>query len=268
MFSPFSRLLRGLSIVGLFAVGLGSAAQTPTPPPAPAEPTYVTHKDFRSKMFFLKHRDPRDVARSLYALRSGAKGTELNANKDSGTLSVRDFPENIAAIEEALKRLDTPEPTRRDVEFHIHVLFASNSPVLGSDYPEELRDVIGALKSTLNYRSYTLAASLVQRAQDGTQWINGAGATEIQIAEAKGEKRTLPMPFKLQIESVKVESPASGPAIIKLEHFDFGFNSVPAEWAARIRSDLSLKDGEKVVVGTSTLKDRGIVLVLTAHLLK
>ena len=33
-------------------------------------------------------------------------------------------------------------------------------------------------------------------------------------------------------------------------------------------TDLTLKDGEKVVVGTSVLKDRGLIVVLTAKVLK
>ena len=36
----------------------------------------------------------------------------------------------------------------------------------------------------------------------------------------------------------------------------------------RIWTSLSLKDGEKVVVGTSTLKDQGLILVVTGRILK
>jgi hypothetical protein len=34
---------------------------------------------------------------------------------------------------------------------------------------------------------------------------------------------------------------------------------------ARFDTDLSFKEGEKVVVGTSVIKDRGLIVVLTAR---
>jgi hypothetical protein len=34
-----------------------------------------------------------------------------------------------------------------------------------------------------------------------------------------------------------------------------------------MRTDLSLKVGEKVVVGTTTIKDKGLIVVLTAKVL-
>jgi hypothetical protein len=38
--------------------------------------------------------------------------------------------------------------------------------------------------------------------------------------------------------------------------------------AAVIRSDVGVREGEKVVVGTAGLKDKALILVLTAKLLK
>ncbi len=269
MFCILSHTLRRISIAGLLTAGLSALAQTPTPPATPAtEPSFVIQKDFRSKMFVVKHRDPRDLIRSLRSLGSGFKGAEVVANEGTGTISVRDFPENLATIEEALKRLDVPEPSRCDVEFHVHVLFASNVGGPEGSYPEELREVLTALKSTLTYRSYTLASSLIQRAQEGTRGLSGGGATEIHTKEAKGGESTVTLPFAYKINGFKIETPVSGASVIKLEGMDFGFNSVPAAWQASFRTDLSLKDGEKVVVGTSTLKDRGVVVVVTVHILK
>lgn len=271
MFPIFSRALGSLVAAMLVTASLSGQTHPPAPAPAPAavvEPLFITHKDFRSKLFVVKYRKARDLKKSLDSLLSGFKGAELTANTDAGTLAVRDFPENIAAIEDALKRLDLPESTQSEVEFHFHVLFASNTGGPEGGYPEELREVLAALKATLSYRSYTQAASMVQRGQEGNRGMLGAGATEIQTTGAKGEKHTLALPFKIMINAIKVETPASGPAIIRVEGLDFAFNNVPQEWAARIRTELSLKDGEKVVVGTTTLKDRGVVLVVTAHVLK
>src|SRR5215470_14013339 len=66
-------------------------------------------KRFSVKLFEVKHRIPSALRDALWTLGSGAKGADINANNNLNTLTVRDFPENIAAIEEALKRLDVPD---------------------------------------------------------------------------------------------------------------------------------------------------------------
>jgi hypothetical protein len=50
---------------------------------------------------------------------------------------VRDFPENLAAIEAALARPDQPMAARRDLGMHIHVLFASLQEGPSTGFPEE-----------------------------------------------------------------------------------------------------------------------------------
>jgi hypothetical protein len=77
---------------------------------------------------------------------------------------VRDFPENLASIEEALKRLDTPEPSRPEVELYIHVLLASNAEVT-SPAPPALKDVVTQLQSTLSFKNYQLLTTVIQRAK-------------------------------------------------------------------------------------------------------
>lgn len=260
-FSPLSFLALAAALT------FPAAAQSPTPTP---EVAYVTHKDFRTKLFVLQHRDAREVARSLATLGSGAKGAELTPNRDLGTLSVRDYPENIAAIEEALKRLDVPAAHGQSVEFHVHVLFASNSPINEGEYPEELQEVIAALRSTLAYRTYNKAVSLVLRGVEGTRGVNARGTTEVQgvVPEPKGVWRSMTLPFLIQIDNFKVETPANGPALIRLDKMTFESYAVSPEFQTKIQSDITLKAGEKVVVGTSTLKDKGVVVVLTAQLVK
>ena len=80
-------------------------AQTPAAAPPPKEPEYVTTRDFKSKILTVQHRDLRQLRDMLLPLCSGFRGASLAAVEGDGlkTLSVRDFPENILAIEEALK---------------------------------------------------------------------------------------------------------------------------------------------------------------------
>ena len=61
------------------------------------------------KLFEIKHRSRNSLANSVKPLGSGAGNATIYANEDLKTVTVRDFPENIAAIEEALKRLDVPD---------------------------------------------------------------------------------------------------------------------------------------------------------------
>src|SRR5688572_12824915 len=70
----------------------------------------VTERQFKTKIFELKYRDPGTLANVVRQLGSGFKGAGISTNAEFKTITVRDFPENIATIEEAIKRLDTPAP--------------------------------------------------------------------------------------------------------------------------------------------------------------
>ena len=139
-----------------------SSAQQPSPTPAPSD-NYVTLSGFKNRVFEVKYRDPNSLASVLNRLTSGFKGAGITPNTEFRTLTVRDFPENLATIEEALKRLDTPGAPQPNIELHMHVLLASNMGGGGLDVPAELKDVLAELRGTLNYKNYELAASVVQR---------------------------------------------------------------------------------------------------------
>ncbi len=256
---------RSLAVL-LFTFSL-AMAQAPAPA-APKESEYVTTRDFKSKVFAVKHRSPHRIAQILRPLGSGFKGATLSSTEEEGlaAITVRDFPENIASIEEALKRLDVPSAAAKEVEFHIHVLFASKTQGPSEEFPEELRDVLVTLKSTLQYKSYTLATSFVQRAAVSSNNFGGMG--EIAAAGASGANPSNPLKLKWGIYQCQIETPAEGPSSLKLSKFLLQASDQSAGILASVLTDLSLKDGEKVVVGTSVLKDRGLIVVLTAKVLK
>jgi type II secretory pathway component GspD/PulD (secretin) len=112
--------------LSLIFVTASFAQQPSTTTPNPSD-NYVTEKNFKSKVFEVKYRDPGSLANVLKQLGSGFKGAMIYPNSDFKTLTVRDFPENLATIEEALKRLDTPAAPRPNIELRMHVLIASNT---------------------------------------------------------------------------------------------------------------------------------------------
>jgi hypothetical protein len=244
-------------------------ATTPKADPAAARPIdYVETRDFKGRIFEVKHRNPAIIVQAISNLGSGFKGAKMSYNLDLNTIVVRDFPENIAAIEEAIKRFDTPEPPRPDIDLRMHVLIASNAGGTSNQYPADLADVVKQLQSTLNYKNYHLIASVMQRVKDQTRNINGRGVALVgpPLAESNFDAR-----YNWVVVELMVSPAASGPATIQLKRVDFSLN--PNEYTsplgqASISTELSVRDGEKVVVGTATLKDKALVLVLTARIIK
>lgn len=241
-----------------------AAQPSPKPTQGAKEESFVTEKGFSSRIFEVKHRDPNDLVSVLHPLGSGFKGARIQPNRELKTISVRDFPENIGAIEAAIKRLDVPETARTDVELRLWVLVASNAPEASTAYPEDLKDVISALKSALQYKSYALAGSFVQRVRDGARGVRGEGVTELgESAGGKGEKQAMQLEY--QIQTLSVEPAEAGPPSLKLDGFHF---SLVGSGRAQIRTDVTLRDGEKVVVGTSTVRDKGLAVVISARVIR
>jgi hypothetical protein len=54
---------------------------------------------------------------------------------------------------------------------------------------------------------------------------------------------------------------------VRLGNFYFGINGRDGDKAS-VRSDVGVRDGEKVVVGTAGLRDKALILVLSAKLIK
>src|SRR5262245_34587554 len=96
------------------------------------ESQFVELSGFKRQIFHIKHRDPHELVRIPQPLGSGFKGAIMQPNGEYSTITVRDFPENIATIAEAIKRLDVPlspkppRPAFPDIEVYAHILIASN----------------------------------------------------------------------------------------------------------------------------------------------
>lgn len=272
--------LRTLALSALLASAL--TAQAPPAPPAPqgkpTEPELATLRAMKSRIFMVRHQDPMILIRTLRPLGSGVNGSVLVSNSEGGinSLSARDYPENLAAIEEALKRLDVPAAVQKatDVELTLHVLFASRSPVSEGGLPAELQDVVKQLRGTLAYRGYSLAASFVQRVQvldNARSHTSGLGHVlpgALGTTEGKDAAR---MKVEWRADGLRLTSPAEGPSSLDVEPFRLDLEEATAtrtSTLAKFNTPLSIREGERVVVGTSVVKDHGVVVVLTAHRIK
>jgi len=237
--------------------------------PAPTD-NYVTNTGFKNRVFEVHNRMPEDLVPVIKLLTSGFKGAQLAASNEFRTITVRDFPENIAAIDEAIKRLDTPEAKRPDIELRMHVLLASNQGGTLSEYPADLKDVIKELQTTLNYKDYYLLTSIVQRTRESRReqfpYLAGRGSAEIGWNTAAGGVERRISNYQFEAWSIALNSTPSGTVEIQLGNFTFSL-SVPGS-ESRIHSDLKIREGEKVVVGTAGFSDKALILVMTAKVLK
>ena len=239
-----------------------STAQQPASSPAPAQPESITERTFKSRVFEVKYRDPNSLHNALFNLGSGYKGSTMSANTEFRTLTVRDFPENIATIEEALKRLDVPAAPRPNIELHMHVLVASNAGGTASEVPADLKDVLTQLRGTLNYKNYELAASIVQRLTETPRALQGSGTAELPSTNPGTPNAS--MPYEYYFNHISLVPNATGAASVQIA--EFTFVTIEKE-RAKVQTALNLRNGEKVVVGTATIRNRALVIVLTAKLI-
>lgn len=215
----------------------------------------------KSRVFELKNRSPGEVMKVVRPLGSGVKGTSISESGEFKTITVRDFPENLAAIEDTLKRLDVPKPPTPDVELRIRVLIAA--PSGGSQVPNDLEPVVKQLHATLNYKGYFQIATFTLRVKSGS----GAKGTGVTAVNPPVAAESTSMSYSYGFEDVGITHPASGPAMVQIRKLHYSIDG-KSLGEAQINTGLSLREGEKVVVGTASLKDRAMILVLSSRVVK
>jgi len=276
MFLVKSRLVIALALCLSFAP---VAAARQGADPAPKGKSWVEEKALKAKIFEVKNRDPRALSTVLKGLSSGIGNSDISFSEEFKTITVRDYPENLVVIEEAIKRLDTPEPPHAaspDVGIHIHVLVASNAAGAAEDFPAELNDVIKQLQSTLRYKSYSLMTSEVHRTKTFGGEVSNSGVVDSKVFNLFNPQAS-PIMYDYIAKRIMLGVASSGGASVDIGNFQFTMR-IPIDLSGNgskiqyqnvgFTSPLNVRDGEKVVVGTTTMGDKALIVVLSVKLLK
>ena len=229
------------------------------------------------KLFEIKYRNPSNLAHALGWLGSGAPNTKVISNDNLKTLTVRDFPENIAAIEEGLKRLDVPDKSPVSLEFQLHLIAASMEAPEKAALPKNLEAVIEQLKSTLKFTNYRYISSALNRVSDRGK-IESSGVTGSLFPTPAGVLNTPEAPtfYQYTLSKISLTQDATGKESVQIDSFKFGV-SVPIKVGQQpqykdigIVTPLSLREGEMAVVGTANIggSDEAIIVVISVKRVK
>lgn len=227
----------------------------------------VTTKDLRSKIFDVHYRDPHDLMNAITLLGSGMRGANMSYNEDMRTITVRDFPENLASIQDALTRLDKPVVSAPDIELKISVLLGAKNDLNGAVVPPELENVVKQLQATLRYSHYGLMTAGLHRATTAHGVVEGSGVADaalLGVAVKEGQ----PVFYAYTLSNISIAEPAS----INIRNFKFsmrfpirtGAGDAFQYQSVGFETPVTLKPNEKVVIGTTTLGDKALIVVVNA----
>jgi len=265
----------------------GFAQQTPAKA-APKE--QAPARDMQARVFQVTNLAPEELVKALQPLSSdGRQGAPMMvANNSTMTITVRDFPENIAAIESVLKLLDKPRvfppraitSTSEPVDVQISLIAASNDEGFKeSPAPAVLAPVVEQLKKTLSFKRFRFITTFTQRVRQSTASIQGAsGSIADPFAIGVAGERPAAYEYKLASPSVTLYESGTPRASVQLDftlalsrvanqaRVDAGMETPSIDTQRiSISTGLVFREGEQVVVGTTSagVGDKSIIVVLT-----
>jgi hypothetical protein len=225
------------------------------------------------KLFEVKHKNANLLANAIHALGSGRPNTRIDPNEFLKTITVRDLPENIAAIEAALKRLDVPDPAPVSIQTQIYLIAASDDAGDAAPFPKEIEPVITQLKATLKYKTYRFVNTFINRVNDGGS-IEASGTMPSKVGD------NTPGFMQNRMSQIRLATDNQGKEAIRIGKFQFslripvqlnpgGTSSIQYQDVG-INTELSLSEGGLAVVGTANMgsSDGAMIVVVSAKKVK
>jgi hypothetical protein len=182
----------------------------------------------------------------------------------------------------AKTQTQTPAKSEEDetnLETHLFLIVASNQDVVDSKLPSSLDGIVRQLRASLPFKNYRLVSTLINRVKnDGSLKLNWVGAPMTSIAATAP---TTPSFSHFNIRQVRLVRNNDGQQLIQMAGFSFGAR-VPIQMSAvaangevkpttsyeqtGLGTDISMKEGEPVIVGTLNVGPSGdaIILVVSA----
>ena len=175
---------------------------------------------------------------------------------------------------------ETDDGTNLDTQ--LYLIVATNQDVDDAKLPASLDGVIRQLRASLPFKNYRLAATLVNRVKNegrlNLRWIGGPFATPSGSASA-----VTPSFSDFNIRTVRLVRSREGQQVVQMVGFSYGAR-IPIQTGTAIASngpaapiinyestglntDISMREGEPVVVGTLNAGPSGdaIILVVSAR---
>lgn len=252
--------MKRLCSVLMMTVGLGFGQEkVPAAAPAPQE----------MKVFQIKNADVNRLTAMLSIF-----GARLEKDASLRLISVSGTREQVKAIEDAITRFDVAPPAQKNVDLTFYLLLATGAGTT-EKLPAELDPVVKQLQSTFSYRGYRLMDTLVGRIRDGeamesssnpkTEGEPSQGPTSVQLRVGRvsvGSNEKVNM-VRLDTLRVLIRTPACAtPGQQNCTMFQQTENAIV--------TSLDLREGQKVVVGKTTLPrpDSAVILVVTAKVVE
>jgi len=231
------QILSGMAMAGLLAAQAPPPAET-APPPRPNE----------RRIIQAKYADVKDLANVL-----GVFGYHIEANRELRVLAVSAPPDVMTAIEDAVKRLDVPAAAPKDVDLIVYLVLASLQADGPGGIPPELQPIANELKGLFSFKGFRMLDTILLRTQPG----NMASANGVI-----GESEKTPYVFVVRPSAV-TEDPKG--RLIRLDNLKLTLH-VPGGLEAGINTEITVREGQKVVVGKSNMggTDKALILVVTA----
>jgi hypothetical protein len=175
----------------------------------------------------------------------------------------------------------TETPDETNLETQLYLIVGTNQDVDDSKVPPALDPVVKQLRSSLPFKNYRLAATLINRVKnDGRldlSWIGGQLTSPTAAAS-----NVTPSFSQFKVRQVKLVRNAENQQVVQMLGFYFGARipiQTPGAIAANgavaptvayeptgVSTDISMRESEPVVVGTLNIGPSGdaIILVVSA----
>jgi hypothetical protein len=170
------------------------------------------------------------------------------------------------------------EETNLDTQ--LYLLVATNQEVDNGKLPPALDGVVRQLRASLPFKNYRLAATLINRVKNNgrlnLKWIGGPMVPSGAVSASS------PSFNEFRVNNVKLSGETRSARLVKMDGFSFGVR-IPVITSSTVASngpiapvinyestglntDISMREGEPVVVGTLNIGPSGdaIILVMLA----
>lgn len=216
-----------------------------------------------TKMLHLQFTEPRAIVNLV-----SSYNVQIQFNDSMKVMMLNGLPANVAAAEAAVKLLDVAP---KSVELTVYFVMGGDNPqqMAGAPaVPADIRDVITQLKNAFTFKEYRMLDILTLRTRTGSD------------AETSGILNTGTPPKMSQFSIRNVTVGEDG--VIRIDHMHAGLRipyrtSTTATQPGKseyvnsgIDQNVDIKEGQKVVVGRSSLEgpERALFLILTAHVIQ